>query len=852
MLRTKDVIILTIGLVCLVLLSTALLSLGGASERKTDVIRVTTDNYDTIVQLLAKREGLDLKNISILYNILYGGRPISIKAGILPKEIHGVSPGHIYFAAYIRGRGWIELPFIPYSDKIHFPGGDHYIISHKLGPNTTILLRLPPTMPSTTDPHKLTPDFARGSRGWYLLSIEIRDNIEIPIYLFIDPHIPNDRFYAYNIHTKVSTEWDSVFSVPGFLLLLKYVEKGEIDESNIKKIAYYITRNPIEYKGIKVLFECPWCPLPDGGGGPAPNYRESWPSMSGKQLSTTLSPGNNVVEFKIKAVNSDASYWSTVYPILYRIGVSIIAVPIETKWTEATINVSIISSKTKWALRSIKGYDTSIVYVEFSFPEGLAQNDLTNTFTLRIELLGNPDNSWKIIPRGYLDYELDDVRHYTNSYKSLFSFNPFEYIGKSSEILLKEQCGYKYKYMIPVPVPDGGFFFYKNYLFTQSSNISFRLNIMEQTASSNDYDEFSIKICIGSICKTKTTYLNNEWSEINFSYTIDEIMARDIVDYATITGYIPISVEITPVYIGTQSSTKLLLFYFKYPSRISIRVTHPILITWSDGSFTYTTLYNRDTIAKAPIYKDVLNNIFQSSRILVLNIDPEQVNKFFPTLIATKFGIEGIERVNDGTTYVYMEIKPTIPIFDDSVPYSDNYYTQYMLPTIREINMYLELGDVTMSEIIFVGDYDPGFGSTLPKPSDVLTKIITVTEIAAKIARNIPYSVAKSLSAALENIVTYIKIATYGYEVLRTITTNDVSVSLEGNKVTVHYQVAPYLSGPTDKGIIVEVKALYSLNADQTHITGVYYADVKTSYGGRKATYSYTREFSIYVPPLES
>jgi len=813
-----------------------------------EVIRVNYSNYNDVIKYLASKEHLDLSNTTIYYKLLMGGRPVEIKHPLLINKLINIPVTTIHFAVYTRSKGWLELPFIPYSFHIKAVGGEYYKLDRTITANTTIKLRLPPELPITVDPRKNVPWFARGSRGWYVFYIEMENKIKIPIYVFVYSRVRNSLIYTYTTFTDISTAWDTAIETPGIRLLIKYVKNGVVKADDLSQLIHQLHRTPIPFKQISFSSICPpndpTCNLPNSGGGIVPDkiwYTENWPTALGEKLKLEINTNKTKFLF-IRPVNPLNNYWNTVSPSILEMGFTITTVPREKVYEEQVMMVWINDTYLGYSV--IPGYEPSISFFYKYYP---GTRDINKSYTIVIKIVGSSTISWNITVRNYIVYEIHE-NFYRDSFKTKFILSPFQESTNPpmySTILLKDTYNYTYRFLVPIPLPSGGYFNDPDKLFFDE-NLSFTARLRITSAINNPY-RFRIGLCFGTYCVEEKVMLDsNSEKEIEYVRTHDLYFADDILEYSKTDGSIPLVFYIEPIDIPQENVIEVVLRIVNiFP--IGLRVVPPLYFRygpWYREQVIFSTIYHKDYLLQKGQFKDVISTIMGTERVFVYG----SINKFCPTLFSAKYSLSSIGR-GVGSSIVYMELKPFIPIWSDEEPYSGNYYTEYSPAGIKKLKLEVKLEGASFNPVeVHAYDYDPGVGAYLPDEEELISKILTVIQIGEKVAKYVSKTIATALGA-LKKLLFIGSIIAYGYDALRSQLINGVSIYVNGDTLRVEFTNAPLNPCPTDKGLVVRANIGHSYSLEKSYAEGYFIAEAQTVVYSSSVNYVFTSNYRLYLPP---
>ncbi len=786
-----------------------------------NIAKVDYSNYNNIIKYLASQEHLDLSNKSIYYKLFYGGRPIEIK---YPSPLHDklaeVPTVDIHFGAYIRDRGWIELPFIPYSLYMKTVGGGYYKLDKIVTNSTIIKIRLPPYLPIETNPRQETPSFARGSREWFIVYIELEENISIPIYVFIHGSMENYLLYSYStIVSDTLNGWDTYFRTPSLDLLLKYMRTDVVAANNIIKLVKDVQNMPIHYNNIRIDLVCPQgnyiCRLPGNYSIVAIDdtikYTELWPSIVLLEKPFPTELWSSLIGFResirmrtneentlyIRFIWPGQEYLKILSPHITGLGLVIKVTPLKKTYENQVLMLSIGGG---WPIyRVIPGYATSIIVCRK--PLDLKKEDLNESFPIGIKINGETSIEWSISVRVYVDYVLNKT-FYKDSFKASLTLAPFYPLSSPrmfNHIVLRRSHNYTYRYLILMPLLSGGYFNNYTMLFA-NENYSIKMKLRLLNSINVPYYRFKVRVCIGSHCMESLVFLNTSISEISFRGELTRSFADEVLGYTRSAASIPVALSIEPLDIPREEKIDLAL-WFTGVEPIILNVV-PIVSGYASKphiAVIQSTLFRGKHLLLGGEYKDIVSMVMASQIIE----SSGSTNIFYPVLFIARFGATSIRR-GSINSFISMSMQPLITVWSDEEPGADNYYTKFKKLGITEISLELRLsGERSISYNMYTYICDQGVGTYLPKERCMKSKVLTLIldHIVSAIGNIL--ELFGSFFKGLERFSAYTSILISGYGLLRSSLLNGVYVNTHNGVIKVRYTVSPFNPLPTDQGITV-------------------------------------------------
>jgi len=604
--------------------------------------RLSGISYEDTVLSIASAMGINLSDQGIRYRLLYGGRVVKLYGDNLEKlGLIGARSDSIIFGAYVNGK-WIILPFRVYVEKIEntyylddvkYTNYIHYMIQPVIDDRTTIEIRLPPYLPSTSDPIKDRPVFARGSVP-KLFSLTVGD-LKIPIYLFrfknTNLYIHDllyDYSYDYPALTGINSPFRTALQTPGLKLIHEKIDDiirdlglYENETETLLNILKDKAFEPLMPKSLEIIIDWPPdTPVPDGGGGgPSYDYVEARPLLFTERV---IREGKRVPLTNVIFTSSSTSYSNVLYQVVPQYSWSIYNPLLEiavvdlyvygNKSTTRTLTVTIDGEEETY---SVSGGSNIITIHKMYYPYKEADDPIS--YTISIEESLDPDEAWSIsgTVRLYYDIDVDSLLTYQSKINGTCKFDV--YTRLKSNLILSESNSYSYSRTVFMGSPRGGYI-----LDRDMSNLGFNITIKLSIKGRVFFPEPPFPIRSNTNMSTENTYawanisvkiylgneIHGEIHKIHFDtegtkhYYVDIVLGSDdpylsrlyhVLLYNIIRGRIPVTIKVE-VEAGNLEETgaqlELEIEHYGTPF-IGIVEYRPITYKYYNNQYVYTTLY---------------------------------------------------------------------------------------------------------------------------------------------------------------------------------------------------------------------------------------------------------------------
>jgi len=776
--------------------------------------RTSSISYEDIVLDIARTMGIDLSNPRTRYRLLYGGRVVRLYGVYLEiLDLMGSRTDSIIFAAYTDQK-WIVLPFRVYVEKmesIYYLNGVkytnyvHYMIQPVIDNRTVIEIRLPPYLPSTSDPINDRPIFARGSIP-KLFNLTIGD-LRIPIYLF---RFKNSNLYIrdllydytcdYPALTNVNAPFRTAFEIPGLKLIYKEIDHVihelnlyENETEHLLNILRDKAFEPIVPRDLKVIIDWPPnTPVPDGGGGGITyDYVEARPLLFTEtiEIEDIYTARTNVIFNSSYTSYSNVLYqvgprysWSIYNPLLVEVVMDLYVYG--NKSSTRTLTVIIDGDEGTYAISEGKNM-ISVHKIYYPYKEA----DEPISYTISINEPLDPDESWFITGsvRLYYDVDVDLLLTYQNKINGTYKFDVYTRI--KSSFILRGSNNYSYSRTVFMGSPRGGYIVDRD-MSNLGNNIVITLSIKGRVT----FPEPSYPVRTNTITSLNDT---SAWANISISiylgggihgeihniyfdtdttrqYYKDIVLATDtpnptqlyyILIHDIIRGRIPVTTKIEVEdgnleAMGAQLELEIEYYGEPFMGTIEYR---PLVYSFHDNQYVYTTLY------KCTEY-----NCEVSQRM--------HIPVFLSTgMYANTKNSHGVTNVGDiALTFTdVLEQGIVFTIIADINPEPTNpFCINYMCYDGKFEHIEITLDTSSQQHLIFGNQYyftkfDLGPGASFPD--------IELPEIIPGVVSTITGKIAGEIGKALSEYIGLFSLALEGYNILRRISMNDASCTLQNN-----------------------------------------------------------------------
>ncbi len=561
-----------------------------------------------------------------------------------------------------------------------------------------------------------------------------------------------------------------------------------------------------------------------------------------ENLSLTLNESTRSVTTLIYPVSLKRNDWLNYDPILYGLKINIYAYS-SNAYEDREISVYINGDYADSATLYYTGYNH--VYISYDFQEPISGSDLRNpiNITIVIDEVGSSE-SWSLTITGTLIfhiYEEYEEELFNNVVNGIYALKPLN-LG-TFDIALLRSLNYTYSFSLLYPLLSGGLF--RGYYMLNKSNSK---TLVLQLTKLGTYNPYKITVCFLSMCKAKI--YSDDGGVQEYTFTLDREKMFVLRSYAVTQGFIPISVKIERTYPISNPDRERITLIFSSNSILKLYHVINAYGYYTDKAvdsivpITYTTLFDRDVLMIDPMYKPITTT-YTPTITIDSTCAEENGNCYKSSIVTTRLSISSIS-VTAEDTNLKIELKPLVINYLYTEPTDENYRTIDALTTYDVLEFKVEVNGLSFeNDPFFIGDYEPGWGSELPEVKEILSRIITVMDIGLKASKYISRELAEYLSNTYGRAVVYVKVAMFGYEVLKASGTNEASCTHPGDEYLKCSWERAILGNPADdEGMLVKVASSPSYNEAVT-VHGTLTVHIDCYNIDRTVTVTYPIEFRV-------